>query len=421
MMVLASVGKATNPEAVFQPHPSHVVTMRLSVLGTDVDVLLLIKAARSRGHEVTWISDVREEDASAVRQVLPNLSAGHNWESLLEPGFTDVVLVGKGSASNEDRFERIKRLTAEAIPLLLVHTLGTSVLPYYELDMMRREHASPLLHFPPHCKGPFLDQLAGYLGDGHPLVGPIYQLNCERTLSDTARETVLTHLAADFEVLHHVVGDVSSVSAMGPVVGSQSYATLQIQMYGQFGGTIHWRLVPASLSRGLQATLVGQYGQLVLSVPSATEDAEWRLTTIVDDQPPTVEVANWSAADAAVKQLERIVANNGDTLSTWESATKAMEVIDSVELSLQKGQTIDIHHQVLTESVAFKGVMSALGCGILVIGMLAVMAVGMLGDVAGLSIMRFWPWAILAVLGGFLLLPLISWLSSSSSKSGRTE
>jgi hypothetical protein len=103
--------------------------------------------------------------------------------------------------------------------------------------------------------------------------------------------------------------------------------------------------------------------------------------------------------------------------STWDAATRAMEVVDAVELSLEKGRTIDVFQQQLTERLAFRGTMSALGCGLLLLGFLVVLIVTLIGGIegaAGQRLVPFWPIVVVGVLAAFLLLQAVPLLASKS-------
>ena len=101
------------------------------------------------------------------------------------------------------------------------------------------------------------------------------------------------------------------------------------------------------------------------------------------------------------------------SMSTWDAATRAMEVVDAAELSLEKGRTMDVHQQQLTEQLAFRGTMAALGCGLLLVGFVALLLVTLLGGAEGKGrpqLLPSWPIALLAVLAFFLLLQLVPML-----------
>ena len=74
---------------------------------------------------------------------------------------------------------------------------------------------------------------------------------------------------------------------------------------------------------------------------------------------------------------------------------------------------IDIHPQQLTEELAFKGTMSALGCGVLMILPPLLLLLGWLADLAGLPVADYWEHALLAMLSLFLGLQFLPKLFAS--------
>ncbi len=151
---------------------------------------------RKHGHEIEWLGDVRPDDAAAIGQyVVDTTDRSAEWELLLDRGTVDGVLVGAGIAGAELRAEQLKRLVAEAMPLLVVHPIFLSVLPYYEIDMVRRETGAIVQHFNPLADHPMAAQLANWVRDTHPKIGTIHQLTAERRVANGDRATVLAALA----------------------------------------------------------------------------------------------------------------------------------------------------------------------------------------------------------------------------------
>ena len=92
----------------------------------------------------------------------------------------DGVLVGHGTATSDLRTEQLKRLVAERVSVLVVHPIFESVLPYYEIDMTRRESNGLVQHYNPTAELSILGQLGTWARDGHPELGRIHQVTCER-------------------------------------------------------------------------------------------------------------------------------------------------------------------------------------------------------------------------------------------------
>ncbi len=84
-----------------------------------------------------------------------------------------------------------------------------------------------------------------------------------------------------------------------------------------------------------------------------------------------------------------------------------MELADTIEISLRRGRMIDVHHQQLTEELAFKGMMSAAGCGVLLVLPPLLLLVGWLAELIGLPVAHYWPHGLLALLATFLLVQLL--------------
>ncbi len=402
--------------------------MKFAILGTDAEILQLASAARDAGHEIIWLGDVRGEDAAAIGPLVTDRTdrAGE-WELLLGQGVVDGVLVGRGSAGGDLRAEQLKRLVVEAVPVLVVHPIFESVLPYYEIDMTRRETGAVVQHFNPPVDQPVLADLAAWVRNEHPTIGTIHQVAFERRTDGASREIVLAHLARDTELLAAVAGDIRRVSAIGPETLDASFASLQVQMTTSNVSSLRWSVGSrAAGAAGLQLILLGERGAATLRETNAAEGSTpWQLEIESGDQ---LEVQMLESGDAARSAIERWAAAVAETdavrraaASTWEMATRDMEVVDAVELSLQKGRTMEVFQQHLTERLAFRGTMAALGCGLLLIVFLAVIAVAMIGGAEGILRQRLapaWPLVLLAVLAFFLLLQAVPLLVQKKRKGG---
>jgi hypothetical protein len=400
--------------------------MKFAVLGTDEDILRLVAAAIAQGHEIAWLGDVRTVDATRIRQLLPQ-SVDHaaRWEMLLDRGIADAVFVGRGNAGDELRTERLKRLATEQVPLLTVHPVCSSVLTYYELDMIRRETGGILRHFNPVAGHPVLAELTSWVRDGHPGIGPVRQVASERRVGDAAGENVLAYLARDVELLATIAGDTRRVSAIGPRADDVSFASLQVQMTSDGPASLRWSVgSPAGVGNGLLVKLVGERGTVTMNVQDGGVDGReaWQLETSSEGRQQQERLAPHNAPLHAIQGLIAAVSaaeaeRQSASGSTWDAATRAMEVVDAVELSLEKGRTIDVFQQQLTERLAFRGTMSALGCGLLLLGFLVVLIVTLIGGIegaAGQRLVPFWPIVVVGVLAAFLLLQAVPLLASKS-------
>jgi hypothetical protein len=404
--------------------------MDLAILGTDADVLRLARAAIAQTHKIVWLGDVRPVDRSDLGQLAPGLTDhGADWELLLDGEMASAVLVGRGTVSSEARAEQLKRLATEAVPLLVVHPIAESVLTYYELDMIRRETGGILRHFNPLAGHPVLAELADWTANGNSVVGPIYQLTCERHLDESSQQHVLAYLARDVELIATLTGDIRRLSAIGPSAADFSYASLQVQMTTDGPASLGWTVGSRSMrGTSVDLTLVGERGVVALKARemATAEFPAWQLTITADGDTTEQPLEPYPAPQVAVDQLEAAIAEKAREHQaiphTWELATRAMEVVDAVTLSLEKGRTIDVFQQQLTERLAFRGTMAALGCGLLVVSFFVIVFVTLLGGAEGAAGQRLvpsWQFILLGVLTLFLLLQAVPLLASKSKKRGQ--
>jgi hypothetical protein len=326
------------------------------------------------------------------------------WEAVLDHAIADAVIVGSGTSNEDQRVERLRRLAADGIATLTTYPLSSSVLPYFELDMIRQEVGGVWRHFNRLIEPVALAQIATWLRDGHPSIGTIGQLAWQRPLAGGDEDAVFALLARDAEVVLQLVGQVRKVSAMGPQDAGDQFASLNVQMSCANDVTVTWSAAPAANAGDARLALVGERGRVELVVPDDPSGARgWE---VVAEETTAPLAAARSAIDELAAAVDAVQAPT-DGHTDWEHATRAMEIVDSVQLSLQRGRTVEILHQKLTEQLAFRGVMSAFGCGLLLLGMLVLLVAGVLGDSLNVPLMRWWPFGLVGVLLTFLLMQLV--------------
>jgi hypothetical protein len=324
--------------------------MKLALLGADVESLRLAEAAVAAGHEIVWQGDTAAGDPSAP-WAGPHASGGE-WEKLLDAQFVDAVIVGHGSGGDELRAHQVQELVRLERPILVTFPLFSSVLTYFEVDMARTENGTIVQHYNPLVEPELLNETAGWVEQGHPELGRIEQINATRSLADRGRELVLWHFARDVELLGVVAGRLSRIGAHAGAEGQEpNYAALSLQLLGPSEVPVRWTVEPPSTQEGLTLTLVFQRGRTTIAF-----DASARLVSTTTDLSPEA---------AAIERFVAAVESGDGAASTWTDALHAMELTDSIEISLRRGRMIDVHHQQLTEHLAFKGTMAAAGCGLL--------------------------------------------------------
>ena len=397
------------------------MAMEIAVLGTDPAVLQLAEAALQRGDRVVWMSDVRPADTEGWAKFWPHVREESAWEGVLDPGLADITILGAGQCSPDARLERLQRLIADALPTVATFPISTNVLPYFSLDIVRQDAKCPLWHFNPVCVPELNGLLAEWISNGHEFVGKIQHVAWQRLLPDARRQEVLGALAQDAESIAQAVGGITKVSALGPTVTDEEFARLNVQLVGPAELPVQWSVASGTCAPSSSLTLVGQRGQIDVTLNSLEMQPR---VDISSSEVRDVSEDRLEAEPPAIALLEKIerVLREQDSADhgTWHVATRAAEVADAVELSLQKGRMIEIHHQQLTEQLAFRGVMSALGCGLLLVGLFVILLAGVLGDTLNIPLIGLWPFALVALMVVFLLLQLVP-ATASGAKSKRPQ
>ena len=185
--------------------------------------------------------------------------------------------------------------------------------------------------------------------------------------------------------------------------------------------SVRWSVGAMATNRtGLTLTLLGERGSVSLRVDDdlSKPASTWQLASAIDGREDPESEQTFDPAASAIQRFTSAISTptsaDAPEVSTWQAATRAMEVVDAVELSLQKGRTIEVFQQQLTERLAFRGTMAAFGCGLLLLAFLAIVVIAILGGAEGMvreKIAPAWPLLLLAVLAFFLLLQAVPLLA----------
>ena len=364
--------------------------MRFALLGADADTLPLAAAAVAAGHELAWQGDVSLAD----RGEFPWLAAvdeAEQWEDLLIAETADAILVGRGTAGDDLRARQVQELARLGRPLLASFPLFDSVLTYFEVDMSRTEGEALLQYYNPLREAPALAATADWLVAGHPRFGRVEQIAATRTLTDRSRETVLRRFAADVDLLGHVAGKLNRLGAHASSGAVADYSALSVQLLGAAELPVRWNVEPPTDAEGLALHFICERGR----------ESIWFDANGLVNQSPA------AAASAAIERFAQAVEAGDAAESTWLRALRAMELTDSIEISLRRGRMIDVHDQQLTEQLAFKGTMAAFGCGVLLLIVPAMLLAGWIAGLVGIPIAEYWPHVLLAILALFLGLQLL--------------
>lgn len=371
--------------------------MKFALLGTDPESCLLTQAAADLGHDIVWYGDVASVDRE-VHSWLAGADQAADWETLYDRQFCDFVIVGRGDTPADRRCEQLIQLVKNGVAVLATFPLSESVLSYYEIDMARNESKAVLFHFNPLVTNASrIAEFRTWIGSEHPQVGRIEQVICDRPLADRRREQDLWHFARDVGLLDEVAGPLDRLGAVGSPDETATYSGLNVQLLGKSQVPIRWSVGPIDQSTLPSLTFVGERGRVQFTF---NEGGEFQ--TASDAANP---VAVLQAATDCIRKFATALTDSAAPQTTWPAALRAMELTDTIEISLRRGRMIDVHRQQLTEELAFRGTMSAVGCAVLLLLPPLLIFAGWFAQLAGLQFNKnWWAYGLFALLAAFLII-----------------
>ena len=368
--------------------------MRFALFGADAESCLLAQSAADLGHEIVWYGDVANVDR-ATHPWLAEADQGDEWEVLYDSQFCDFCIVGQGEAPAALRIEQLIQIVKNGLATITTFPLTESVLSYYEVDMARSESNVVLYHFNPLVtRTNRIEEFAEWIANGHPQFGRIEQLICERPSMVRSRESVMWHFPGDIELLDRIAGPLDRLGALGSPNTDAAYSALSVQMLGKTQVPVRWSITPPDQTQFPSLTFVGSSGRVEFRF-----DANGLFMPGSDDS----DFSPTAAPTACVKKFTEQLSDGTGPRTTWPSALRAMELTDTIEISLRRGRMIDVHRQQLTEELSFRGTMSAVGCGVLLLLPPLLLLASWIAELLGLPIANYWAHGLLALLGLFLL------------------
>ncbi|HEY2760556.1 MAG TPA: Gfo/Idh/MocA family oxidoreductase, partial [Pirellulales bacterium] len=362
--------------------------MRLALLGVDDQMLHVAAAAvRTGRHQIAMIDALspRVKEAAALA---PNARLVDNADAMLDNQSVDAVLVSADHPST--RVDQLRRLIQVGMPVLVSHPISLSMLDCYELDMIRAETRSLVLAYLPARWHPAAVQLGGLIdGATASPIGPVEQIVCERFLADRRRDMVLKQFARDADLLQFLASDATKLHALGSskaAAGINPYTNLSVQLTTAEGLVARWSVSPIESDSGARLTFVGSEGKAILWMPDSEEP--WQLEFRTPKETSTTDYPNWDAPAEAMENFSLALEHN-ETDSNWPEAARTIELAETIDRSLAKGRTIDLHNEQFSEVGTFKGMMASVGCALLMVGLMMVLVVAI---VRAIAVQAGWNW-----------------------------
>lgn len=319
-------------------------------------------------------------DAEIARQYGCRHAPDSKWTELLEGSPVDAILVG-GANWPEQRLEQLKQFLQSEIPVMVSWPHGDP-LTVFELDMVRQSYGGLLTAVAPLGHHPAVEQLAALADAPDGPLGTIEQLVLERQLPDRSQTTVLARMSEDVDMLRRIVGHFTQVTATGVVADSESWGNLVVQGQSSQSVPVRWIVPHAAQPWSFRLSLIGSKAQAIWECSLNEHESRLFCMAVPSGSPSPPDQTNhehlsrswrdWPWPRVVLAQFAAAV-HGAPPDPSWTEVCRASEIVDATQRSVARGRRIDLTGQTVTEKDAFRGVMSATGCFLLLACMLVVL------------------------------------------------
>jgi myo-inositol 2-dehydrogenase/D-chiro-inositol 1-dehydrogenase len=335
--------------------------------------------------------------AAAGFEELPETgTAPRDLDDALATAGVEAIVVGGGP---EFRAEGLRRAAAEGLPVICLHPPGPDSEAYYQVALSRAETGAVIVPDLPLRLHPGVealrqalerDELGAFRGLRHesPGDGDLAQFAFPRAV----------------DVIRALLGEIEDVTATGDPPGDRPTEELVVQLRGPEARRAEVRIGadPANTAR---LVLSGASGTIALEYDPASPGHARLIRRAAAGAEAVTELEAWSPHDAILDALAAAVAGRPSRPDLLDG-TRAMELAEAVVRSLRRGRTVDLHYEEISEEGTFKGVMTSLGCVVL-LGVLVALPAALVGPAVGFPETIYIAYAIPPALVGFILLQLL--------------
>jgi predicted dehydrogenase len=332
----------------------------------------------------------------------------------------DAVIVANDA---EDLDQAVRQLAQAGIAVLLSPELTQPAEVFYELSLIEAESPGrlfPLLGLRGHTQ---VQRLCEALAQN--ALGNLRHVRVDRKIAGAGalvgQEELDQALLCDADLLRVIFGDYDQVTASRSGDGAQGYSQALVTLDGDAVPQAVWTATAAIGEEAFRLTLSGANGTAVLE--GNPEAAFLRLVLRVTGAP---EIREESFDDAGAWLLERFVASVGRDpnpqtnapTTLWDELARAVELVEAVERSVRRRRTIDVYFETPSERSLFKTQMTAVGCSLIVLTLLAVVLYLVLAATVGMPplMKKILVGLIFLPLGIFLALQLLVFIARPASR-----
>jgi predicted dehydrogenase len=386
--------------------------MRFALLGNHPDALEMTCALVQSGrHHLAAFTAAIPDDLR--RRWGPDAKPVTDLEEVLADPAVEMVLVA-GTPAN--RAQQLRRALQSERHVLCVYPPDDAPEIAYEAGMIRQDTGYVLLPLLPSLTHPAIARLAQFVRrekDQPPSpVGAFRVLE----IRATAAGEVLDNVAAEghkpsfpgWEVLRRLAGEVGEVTAFAEREELSPGSPVFVSGRFEAGGLFQKTLLPLEAGDSLALTVGGARGRAELLMPQGW--AGPALLTWRDEAGELHEEAweRWDPWPALVAEFEAAVALSRKSPEeasarpeiTWQDAVRGLELDDAARRSVERRRSSVLEYQEASEEVGFKGTMTLVGCLVVWLLPLVLLATRLIPAVGWVELPG----------GRWIYIPHVSWL-----------
>lgn len=338
--------------------------------------------------------------ASAASRTLVTLRAAgfdvaavESVSTLFAPATIDVAILAGDDAHSLDL---ARRLAAAGKPLLVVPLTNHTTAFAYELTLLQTDQATLLLPLFAWRAHPLVQQVKELLSRG--ALGTLQHVELKRqvlpSLPDgrVPSQEVANDFLEDIDLLRLLLGDIGNVTAIRVGDVNAGLWSQTVTLGSRNGVPATWSLAADADQSSWHLTLAATAGRVVLAGSPDASTLTCTVTGLPCATPVTKvvhEPGTWwrdrflrtlqSAAGSAVERVDSVAT------ADWIDYTRAFEILEGIERSLRRRRTIDLEFEVPSERSQFKTHMTATGCSLLILTLVAVVVFLLGAQLLGLS------------------------------------
>jgi predicted dehydrogenase len=382
-----------------------------------------------------------------------NVEYSQAWEDLLTDADVDAVVV---TGTGEERQQAVRQLVQAGKAVLVSPELLLPAAFYYEMALVEAEVPGSLFPLLGLRGIPLIVKLRAFLSQD--ALGRLLHVQLIRKMAAAnAADPLLSDaelslaLVCDADLLRCLCGNYDQVTASRSGDDAYGCSLATVTFAGSAAPQAVWSASAGGEESEWRMTLVGEAGtavlegdpdradfRLTLSLRGQNVTTEqctdhpgpWLLKTFAESIAPSVEPvgSNREKSDApASTHRFDARAESGQTMqmrgmnSLWGELAQAVELVDAVNRSVRRRRTIDVYFDTPSERGIFKTQMTAVGCSLLVLTLVAVVVY--LGLAAAVVLPNLLKNILVALiftpLGVFLILQLLVFVARPAARDGR--